>query len=86
MDALRAQMALQGYEISGLTPKERERVWYSLAGKRRRTQLAAMLERDEDEIDALVASVRQDRAQLSKHRQRHERQRSEERDDRTMDQ
>jgi hypothetical protein len=66
MDALRAQMALQGYEILGLTSKERERVWYSLAGKRRRTQLAAILQLDEDAIDALVAGVRQERGQLSK--------------------
>ena len=62
MDALRAQMALQGYEVPGLTPKERERVWYSLAGKRRRTQLAEALQLDEDAIEALVASVRQERA------------------------
>jgi hypothetical protein len=68
MDALRAQMALQGYEVLDLTPKERERVWYSLAGKRRRAQLAATLQLDEDLIDALVASVRQERAQLSKRR------------------
>jgi hypothetical protein len=68
MDALRAQMALHGYEIPSITPKERERVWYSLAGKRRRAQLAAALQRDEDEIDALVPSVRQERAQLSKRR------------------
>jgi hypothetical protein len=68
MDALRAQMALQGYEVPGLTPKERERVWYSLAGKRRRPQLAAALQFDEEAIDALVASVRQERAQLSKRR------------------
>jgi hypothetical protein len=68
MDALRAQMALQGYEVPGLTPKERERVWYSLAGKRRRTQLAAALHLDEDEIDALVAAVRQDQARRISHR------------------
>jgi hypothetical protein len=68
MDALRAQMALHGYEIFGLTSKERERVWCSLAGKRRRTQLAAMLQLDEDAIEALVASVRQERAQLSNRR------------------
>jgi mono/diheme cytochrome c family protein len=68
MDALRAQMALQGYALPDLTAKERERVWYSLAGKRRRTQLAAALQLDEDEIDALVATVRQERAQLSKRR------------------
>jgi urease gamma subunit len=67
MDALRAQMALQGYEVPGLTPKERERVWYSLAGKRRRTQLAAALQLDEDEIDALVATVRQERARRGGH-------------------
>lgn len=66
MDALRAQMALQGYEVPDLTPKERERVWYSLAGRRRRAQLVEALELDEDAIDALVASVRQERAQLSK--------------------
>jgi hypothetical protein len=68
MDALRAQMALQGYEAPDLTPKERERVWYSLAGKRRRTQLAEALQLDEDGIEALVAGVRQERAQLSKRR------------------
>jgi hypothetical protein len=68
MDALRAQMALHGYALPGLTLKERERVWYSLAGKRRRTQLAAALELDEDAIEALVAGVRQERAQLSKRR------------------
>jgi len=68
MDALRAQMALQGYALPDLTPKERERVWYSLAGKRRRAQLAAALQLDEEAIDTLVASVRQDRAQLSKRR------------------
>jgi hypothetical protein len=68
MDALRAQMALQGYELPDLTPKERERVWYSLAGKRRRTQLATALQLDEDAIESLVASVRQERAQLSKRR------------------
>jgi hypothetical protein len=68
MDALRAQMALHGYEVPDLTPKERERVWYSLAGKRRRTQLAAALELDEAAIEALVAGVRQRRARLSKRR------------------
>jgi len=68
MDALRAQMARQGYAVPDLTPKERERVWYSLAGKRRRAQLAVALQLDEDAIDALVASVRQERAQLSKRR------------------
>jgi hypothetical protein len=68
MDALRAQMAQQGYEVPGLAPKERERVWYSLAGKRRRAQLAESLQLEEDEIDALVATVRQERAQLGKHR------------------
>jgi hypothetical protein len=68
MDTLRAQMALQGYEVPGLSPKERERVWYSLAGRRRRAQLAAALQREEDEIEALVAHVRQERAQLSKRR------------------
>jgi hypothetical protein len=68
MDALRAQMALQGYEVPGLTPKERERVWYSLAGKRRRTQLVEALQLDEDAIEALVASVRHNRARLLGHR------------------
>jgi hypothetical protein len=68
MDALRAQMALEGYEIPALTPKERERVWYSLAGRRRRAQLVKALQLDEDAIDALVASVRQERAQLSRRR------------------
>jgi hypothetical protein len=57
MDVLRAQMALQGYEVPGPTPKERERVWYSLAGRRRRTQLASTLELDEDAIEALVISI-----------------------------
>jgi hypothetical protein len=66
MDALRAQMALQGYKVAGLTPKERERVWYSLAGKRRRGQLVEVLQLDEDAIDALVASVRQERARRGK--------------------
>ena len=68
MDALRAQMALQGYALPDLTAKEHERVWYSLAGKRRRARLAAALQPDEDAIEALVASVRQDRAQLSTRR------------------
>ena len=68
MDALRAQMALQGYEVPGLTPKERERVWYSLAGRRRRAELAETLKLDEDGIDALVASVRQDRTRRIGHR------------------
>jgi len=68
MDALRAQMALQGYEVPGLTPKERERVWYSLAGRRRRAQLAETLQLDEDGINALVTNVRQERAQLGKRR------------------
>jgi hypothetical protein len=61
-------MALQGYDMPDLTARERERVWYSLAGKRRRTQLAAALQLDEDAIEALVASVRQERTQLSKRR------------------
>jgi DNA-binding CsgD family transcriptional regulator len=68
MDALRAQMAREGYEVPDLTPKERERVWYSLAGKRRRAQLVEALQLDEETIDALVASVRQERTQLSKRR------------------
>jgi DNA-binding CsgD family transcriptional regulator len=68
MDTLRAQMALQGYALPGLSARERERVWYSLAGKRRRAQLAEALQLDGDAIDALVASVRQQRAQLSKRR------------------
>jgi len=68
MDALRARMALQGYGIPDLSAKERERLWYSLAGRRRRAQLAAVLQLDEDAIDALVAGVRQERAQLSKRR------------------
>jgi hypothetical protein len=68
MDALRAQMALQGYALPDLTGKERERVWYSLAGKRRRAQLAETLHLEEDAIEALVVSVRQERAQLSKRR------------------
>ena len=61
-------MALQGYEIPDLTLKERERVWYSLAGKRRWAQLAAGLELDEAAIEALVTSVRQERARLSRRR------------------
>jgi DNA-binding CsgD family transcriptional regulator len=68
MDTLRALMARHGYEIPDLTPKERERVWYSLAGKRRRGQLAEALQLDEAAIEALVARVRQERAQLSKRR------------------
>jgi hypothetical protein len=40
MDALRAQMALRGYEIPDPSPNERERVWYSLAGRRRQARLA----------------------------------------------
>jgi hypothetical protein len=68
MDALRAQMALHGYALPDLTPRERERVWYSLAGRRRRAQLAEALRVDEDAIEALVVSVRQERAQLSKRR------------------
>ena len=68
MDALRAQMALQGYEVPGLTPKERERVWYSLAGGRRRAQLGEALHLDDDEIDDLVAGLRQERARLIGHR------------------
>jgi hypothetical protein len=68
MDALRAQMALQGYEVPDLTPKERQRVWYSLVGRRRRTQLVEALQLDESEIDALVASVRQRRTRLIGHR------------------
>jgi DNA-binding CsgD family transcriptional regulator len=67
MDALRAQMVLQGYEVPGLTAKERERVWYSLAGKRRRAQLAQALQLDEDAINVLVARVRHDRARLLGH-------------------
>jgi len=70
MDALRAQMALHGYEIPGLTPRARERVWYSLAGRRRQTQLAAALQLEEDAIDALVARIRQQRARLIGHRSR----------------
>jgi hypothetical protein len=61
MDALRAQMAPHGYEVPALTPKERERVWYSLAGRRRRAQLGQLLQLDEDAIEALVASVRRER-------------------------
>ena len=61
-------MALHGYMLPDLTAKERERVWYSLAGRRRRAQLAAALQRDEEAIDALVASVRHDRARLMGHR------------------
>jgi hypothetical protein len=67
MDALRAQMALQGYEVHGLTPREREWVWYSLAGKRRRPQPAEMPHVDENTIETLVAGVRDERA-LSKRR------------------
>jgi len=63
-----AQMALQGYEISGLSPRECERVWRSLAGKRHRTQVVDVLQLDEDAIEAPVANVRQERAQLSKRR------------------
>jgi DNA-binding CsgD family transcriptional regulator len=68
MDVLRAQMAFQGFEVPSLTPRERERVWYSLAGKRRRAQLAVALQLDENEIAALVASVRQDRTRRMRHR------------------
>jgi hypothetical protein len=64
MDAFRAQMALQGYALPDLTGKERERVCYSLAGKRRRARLAAARQLDEDAIKALVASVRQERGHL----------------------
>ena len=68
MDALHAQMALQGYEVPGLTPRECERVWYSLVGKRRRAQLAAALQLDEAAIDTLVAGIRQERARRVGHR------------------
>jgi hypothetical protein len=61
-------MALQGYALPDLTAKERERVWYSLAGRRRRTQLAEALQLEDEAIDVLVADVRQERAQLSKRR------------------
>ena len=68
MDALRAQMARHGYALPELSAKERERVWYSLAGKRRRPQLSQKLQVGEDAIDELVARVRQERAQLIRHR------------------
>jgi DNA-binding CsgD family transcriptional regulator len=67
MDVLRAQMALHGYALPDLSAKERERVWYSLAGKRRRAQLAGALQLNEDAINVLVASVRHDRARLVGH-------------------
>jgi hypothetical protein len=66
MDALRARMVREGYLFDGLTARERERVWYSLASKRRRPQLAALLGTDVEEMDALVARVRKERAQLTK--------------------
>jgi hypothetical protein len=68
MDALRAQMALYGYDVPDLTPKERERVWHSLVGRRRRAQLAEALRLDDDEIETLVAGIRQERARLIGHR------------------
>jgi hypothetical protein len=68
MDALRAQMAQHSYMLPDLTAKERERVWYSLAGTRHRTQLAAALQRDEAAIDTLVAWVRQERTRRIGHR------------------
>ena len=68
MDVLRTQMALQGYGVPELTSKERERVWYSLAGKRRRAQLAQALQLGEDAINVLVANVRHDRARQLGHR------------------
>lgn len=70
MDALRARMMREGYLLKELTPKERERVWYSLAQKRRRSQLAALLGVPEDALDALVTQVRKERAQSAKQRSR----------------
>jgi hypothetical protein len=66
MDALRARMLQEGYQLDGLTARERERVWYSLAGKRRRPQLRALLGTGDDEIDDLVAQARKQRAQLTR--------------------
>jgi hypothetical protein len=65
MDILRARMVREGYQLAGLTQRERERVWYSLAGKTRRPHLAKLIGIEEALIDGLVAGVRRQRVQLT---------------------
>jgi hypothetical protein len=65
MDRLRARMVREGYPLPDLIPEVNERVWYSLAGRRRRPQLQALLGLRDDEIDAQVRSLRAQRTALT---------------------
>jgi hypothetical protein len=62
-------MVKEGYMLDGLTAKERERVWYSLAQRRRREQLCELLGLPDAEVTRLVAAVRRQRADLMAARQ-----------------
>jgi hypothetical protein len=68
LHALRVRMVREGYALEGLTSRDRERVWYSLASKRRWPQVAALLEIEGAALDDLVARVRRERAQLGRYR------------------
>jgi hypothetical protein len=61
MDALRARMLREGYPLTGLSDKANEAVWYSLAKRTRRAQLAALLGMTPDQVEPAVVEVRKKR-------------------------
>lgn len=60
-DAIRAQMVRDGYPLAILTQRENEQFWWSLVGRRRRSQLLALLCIGEDELVRAIDRVRKQR-------------------------
>lgn len=54
-------MVREGYPLPDLTSAENERIWTSLIQRRRRPQLAALLELPDTEIDARITALRETR-------------------------
>ena len=54
---MRARMVREGYPLADLEDRANEAVWYSLAKRTRRPQLASLLQLGEDQLDAAVAHV-----------------------------
>ena len=61
MDALKARMLHEGFPLADSDAARNETIWRSLAGRRRRPQLQALMGWTEDDIEARLRDLRQQR-------------------------